>query len=116
MELFTIFRPATSDLSRLLLPKRDHQSSPVSRNKRSRLFRVLNAASGAVSASPKKLIPLEKRGKSALNGSSSSALEQLDIERGVCIPFRKYTPQMVIIHFFFPRKTLLYLYDNLLHC
>lgn len=100
MELYTTFRPATQDSSRLVIPKRDHQSSLVSRSKQSRLFRVLNAASGAVSVSPKKLIPLEKRGKSALNGSSSSALEQLDIERGVCIPFRKYTPQMVIFHFF----------------
>ncbi|KAK1256631.1 hypothetical protein QJS04_geneDACA024795 [Acorus gramineus] len=27
--------------------------------------------------------------------SSSTALEQLDIERGVCIPFRKYTPDTV---------------------
>lgn len=30
-----------------------------------------------------------------VNGSSSSALEQLDFERGVCVPFRKYTPEMV---------------------
>ncbi|KAL2525322.1 putative aarF domain-containing protein kinase [Abeliophyllum distichum] len=27
--------------------------------------------------------------------SSNSALEQLDIERGVCVPFRKYTPESV---------------------
>lgn len=32
---------------------------------------------------------------STVNGSSSSALEQLDIERGVCIPFRKYTPETI---------------------
>lgn len=25
----------------------------------------------------------------------SSALEQLDIERGVCVPFRKYSPETV---------------------
>lgn len=30
-----------------------------------------------------------------LSKSSSSALEQLDIERGVCIPFRKYSPETV---------------------
>ncbi|GAB2276023.1 Protein ACTIVITY OF BC1 COMPLEX KINASE 1, chloroplastic [Dionaea muscipula] len=29
------------------------------------------------------------------DGGSSSALEQLDIERGVCVPFRKYTPETV---------------------
>lgn len=28
-------------------------------------------------------------------GKSSDAMEQLDIERGVCIPFRKYTPDTV---------------------
>lgn len=28
-------------------------------------------------------------------GISSSALEQLDIERGVCVPFRKYSPETV---------------------
>lgn len=28
-------------------------------------------------------------------GNSSSALEQLDIERGVCVPFRKYSPETV---------------------
>ena len=27
--------------------------------------------------------------------SSNSAQEQLDIERGVCVPFRKYTPESV---------------------
>ncbi|KAL1210446.1 Protein ACTIVITY OF BC1 COMPLEX KINASE 1 [Cardamine amara subsp. amara] len=28
-------------------------------------------------------------------GKSSAALEQLDIERGVCVPFRKYSPETV---------------------
>lgn len=42
----------------------------------------------------------------ALNfNKSTSAMEQLDIERGVCVPFRKYTPDTVITistswHFF----------------
>ncbi|EEF34378.1 protein ACTIVITY OF BC1 COMPLEX KINASE 1, chloroplastic [Ricinus communis] len=30
-----------------------------------------------------------------LIGKSSAAMEQLDIERGVCIPFRKYSPETV---------------------
>ncbi|KAJ9167582.1 hypothetical protein P3X46_019202 [Hevea brasiliensis] len=30
-----------------------------------------------------------------LLGKSSAALEQLDIERGVCVPFRKYSPETV---------------------
>ncbi|KAL9227205.1 hypothetical protein vseg_002927 [Gypsophila vaccaria] len=35
------------------------------------------------------------RAKALELSKSSSALEQLDIERGVCVPFRKYTPQGV---------------------
>ncbi|KAH9319285.1 hypothetical protein KI387_021054, partial [Taxus chinensis] len=31
---------------------------------------------------------------------SSKAMEELDLERGVCVPFRKYTPELV-------RKTVL---------
>jgi len=38
---------------------------------------------------------------SKTGNSSSSALEQLDIERGVCTPFRKYTPEGVISEDFF---------------
>ncbi|KAJ4763871.1 Protein kinase superfamily protein [Rhynchospora pubera] len=97
MELYTTFLPTTSDSSRLFLLKRDHQSLLVSRNKGLGLFQVVNAASGAgaVSVTPKKLIPLEKKNKSISKEASNSALEQLDIERGVCIPFRKYTPEMV---------------------
>ncbi|CAA0831908.1 Uncharacterized aarF domain-containing protein kinase - chloroplastic [Striga hermonthica] len=37
------------------------------------------------------LVQVEK----PISTSISSALEQLDIERGVCIPFRKYTPESV---------------------
>lgn len=33
--------------------------------------------------------------KVSLASKSSSAMEQLDIERGVCIPYRKYSPEIV---------------------
>lgn len=34
--------------------------------------------------------------RSALSlGKSSAAMERLDFERGVCVPFRKYTPETV---------------------
>lgn len=60
---------------------------------------------------PAKKIPARRNLKTAriLNASTvnegqllnlklnSSALEQLDIERGVCIPFRKYTPETVCV-------------------
>lgn len=38
------------------------------------------------------LVQLDRQ---SLSASSNSALEQLDIERGVCVPFRKYTPESV---------------------
>ncbi|XP_062165367.1 protein ACTIVITY OF BC1 COMPLEX KINASE 1, chloroplastic isoform X1 [Alnus glutinosa] len=37
----------------------------------------------------------ESEGRALQLGKSSSALEQLDIERGVCVPFRKYSPGTV---------------------
>ncbi|OVA16356.1 Protein kinase domain [Macleaya cordata] len=59
----------------------------------------------STSSSSQNLTPLRKRGSNingtisttskALLGDSSSAMEQLDFERGVCIPFRKYTPDTV---------------------
>lgn len=38
------------------------------------------------------LVQLDRQ---SLSTSSNSALDQLDIERGVCVPFRKYTPESV---------------------
>ncbi|KAJ4833572.1 Protein ACTIVITY OF BC1 COMPLEX KINASE 1, chloroplastic [Turnera subulata] len=39
--------------------------------------------------------PPLKRRKSSISNGRFSALEQLDIERGVCVPFRKYSPETV---------------------
>lgn len=39
--------------------------------------------------------PVDSKSRALTSGMSSSALEQLDIERGVCIPFRKYSPETV---------------------
>lgn len=44
---------------------------------------------------------------SKTGNSSSSALEQLDIERGVCMPFRKYTPEGVRSKVFESRGAIL---------
>lgn len=51
------------------------------------MFRISNSASATPTTSSPLLL-----GKPSLG---SSAMEQLDIERGVCIPFRKYTPETV---------------------
>ncbi|XP_047152624.1 protein ACTIVITY OF BC1 COMPLEX KINASE 1, chloroplastic isoform X1 [Vigna umbellata] len=69
----------------LLLPRTLNLSAPsaLQRTKRARRVRISSSAAtnGAVSR--------------ALQGVTSTALEQLDIERGVCIPFRKYSPEIV---------------------
>ncbi|XP_014505042.1 protein ACTIVITY OF BC1 COMPLEX KINASE 1, chloroplastic isoform X1 [Vigna radiata var. radiata] len=69
----------------LLLPRTSNFTAPYSfqRTKRARRMRISSSAAtnGAVSR--------------ALQAVSSTALEQLDIERGVCIPFRKYSPEIV---------------------
>ncbi|QCD99616.1 protein ACTIVITY OF BC1 COMPLEX KINASE 1, chloroplastic [Vigna unguiculata] len=69
----------------LLPPRTSNLTAPSSlqRTKRARRVRISSSAAtnGAVSR--------------ALQGVSSTALEQLDIERGVCIPFRKYSPEIV---------------------
>ncbi|KAF5743397.1 ABC1 family protein [Tripterygium wilfordii] len=49
------------------------------------------AASATTSRAP---IQLENKDL-VLQRKSTSAMEQLDIERGVCVPFRKYTPETV---------------------
>ncbi|KAK7377314.1 hypothetical protein VNO80_02737 [Phaseolus coccineus] len=71
--------------TRLLPPRTLDSIAPSSlrRAKKAQRLRVSSSAAtnGAVSRS--------------LQGVSSTALEQLDIERGVCIPFRKYSPEIV---------------------
>ncbi|CAN6451500.1 unnamed protein product [Victoria cruziana] len=48
-------------------------------------------------SSEKKAVTLRKRGETDNGqiGKTSNALEQLDFERGVCVPYRKYTPEAV---------------------
>uniref|UniRef100_K3ZMI4 ABC1 atypical kinase-like domain-containing protein n=1 Tax=Setaria italica TaxID=4555 RepID=K3ZMI4_SETIT len=64
------------------------------RRRRSTLY-VTNAASTSAPVSSQNITQLP-RIKSISSDKPSSALEQLDIERGVCIPFRRYTPDMVL--------------------
>uniref|UniRef100_M8BTC1 Putative aarF domain-containing protein kinase n=1 Tax=Aegilops tauschii TaxID=37682 RepID=M8BTC1_AEGTA len=66
------------------------------RTKRFSLY-VINAASTNAPLSSRTL-PTQTNGAAAKGMPSkkpNSALEQLDIERGVCVPFRKYSPEMV---------------------
>lgn len=74
-------------------------SSWVSQRRRQSSLYVMNAASTGAPPSSQNIRQLPRTNGAAVKSISSnqpsSALEQLDIERGVCIPFRKYTPEMV---------------------
>ncbi|XP_057424231.1 protein ACTIVITY OF BC1 COMPLEX KINASE 1, chloroplastic [Lotus japonicus] len=50
---------------------------------------------GRISASATTQNGVVSRALQLLSNSSSSAMEQLDFERGVCVPFRKYSPETV---------------------
>ncbi|XP_039776605.1 protein ACTIVITY OF BC1 COMPLEX KINASE 1, chloroplastic-like isoform X2 [Panicum virgatum] len=73
-------------------------SASPQRRRRSTLC-VMNAASTSAPVSSQGVTQLPRSNgpglKSISSNKPSSAMEQLDIERGVCIPFRKYTPEMV---------------------
>ncbi|TVU25841.1 hypothetical protein EJB05_28351 [Eragrostis curvula] len=76
-------------------------SSPsVAQRRRQSTFCVMNAVSTGPPPSSQSIAqPSRPNGaalKSIASDKPSSALEQLDIERGVCIPFRKYTPELVL--------------------
>ncbi|WVZ82468.1 hypothetical protein U9M48_029726 [Paspalum notatum var. saurae] len=74
-------------------------SSPVPTRRRRSTIYITNAASTTAPISSQNITQLPRANdaviKSISSDKPSSALEQLDIERGVCIPFRKYTPEMV---------------------
>jgi aarF domain-containing kinase len=65
----------------------------------------MNAASTGAPISRQNITQLPRTNgaviKSISSDKPSSAMEQFDIERGVCIPFRKYSPEMVLESAFF---------------
>ncbi|TKY58225.1 aarF domain-containing protein kinase [Spatholobus suberectus] len=75
----------------LLLPRTSNSipSPSLRRAKKLRRARVSSSAATGSGAASNGAV------SRALQGASNTALEQLDIERGVCIPFRKYSPELV---------------------
>lgn len=71
----SLIRPLASSASR--------RNTPASR--------LITAAAAGASTPRRAIAPRVPTEKS----TGSSALEQLDFERGVCVPFRKYTPETV---------------------
>ncbi|KAF3792358.1 putative aarF domain-containing protein kinase [Nymphaea thermarum] len=95
-------QPATSDQRhrRLKLEKQQFLKGrfSLSRGKHVVGFQLSVSKSPSLRiSSEQKAVILRRRGEKD-NGQiekASNALEQLDFERGVCIPFRKYTPETV---------------------
>jgi aarF domain-containing kinase len=79
------------------LPYHQYASSRswVSKRRRQSSLYVMNAASTRVLPSSRGIGKPAQTNGAAVSNQKNSALEQLDIERGVCIPFRKYSPEMV---------------------
>ncbi|CAL1385271.1 unnamed protein product [Linum trigynum] len=78
--------------------------SAVSRNRLSPAFRVSAAVTttgptsrngNGASTSRSVAVAKEANGAAAAAVQLSKAMEQLDFERGVCVPFRKYSPETV---------------------
>lgn len=87
----------------LLLKNPSYFSSVPSLRRRKRYqFSPIQAATTTSDATRRTITSSEttvglQLGKSS---SGSSAMEQLDIERGVCVPFRKYSPETVRIYIY----------------
>lgn len=58
-------------------------------------FRARNTNRSVTRSQAQSANSLVQLDRQSLSTSSNSALDQLDIERGVCVPFRKYTPESV---------------------
>ncbi|KAL6212651.1 hypothetical protein ACLB2K_017869 [Fragaria x ananassa] len=72
--------------------QRNGPSEAFNYRRRVRRFRVSNAATGT-----RRSLASSSGGEVSFGKviKSSAAMEQLDFERGVCVPFRKYTPETV---------------------
>ncbi|KAH1203209.1 Protein ACTIVITY OF BC1 COMPLEX KINASE 1, chloroplastic [Glycine soja] len=79
----------------LFLPRTSIPSSSLRRAKKARRARVSSSASTTTTASSIASNGAVSRALQGVSNKSNTALEQLDIERGVCIPFRKYSPEIV---------------------
>lgn len=88
------FLSDSSSTRRFLVAQFLPNTFPACKNSQSSLIRAAVA-----SPSPPRRSPLQRRsGPEKLplaQERSNEAMEQLDFERGVCIPFRKYTPEAV---------------------
>lgn len=88
--------PAPSSFYSVLKTRRKRRRSK--RSARISNFAAPNSTNGALTRTS-----TARAGGELMLGKSTAAMEQLDIERGVCIPFRKYTPETVRkSQFFFP--------------
>ncbi|KAK8964831.1 hypothetical protein KSP40_PGU014718 [Platanthera guangdongensis] len=76
------------------LPENRSTASSSAPSRSHRSVRAM-AASAESAINPQSRTASWMRRSSAIEEKTTNALEQLDLERGVCIPFRKYTPEAV---------------------
>jgi len=72
----------------IILQRSNFRSSPIRAAAASSY--VETTKNGAASTTSRRNVTVKKTDR-----DSSSAMDQLDIERGVCVPFRKYSPETV---------------------
>jgi hypothetical protein len=107
MELCTTSIHSSTRQSHVLLPRSylkcqgfARSTSLVSQKRRRSKLYVLNAVTTGPPPSLESVTQLSRTNDAAVKSASTnkpnSALEQLDIERGVRIPFRKYMPELVL--------------------
>lgn len=75
--------------------------APARQKRKILVHAASNSGASSEGVAPRNKVPLQKRGEKGnpmrriSQEKSSKAMEELDFERGVCFPFRKYTPEMV---------------------
>lgn len=75
--------------------QRSNRLSPIRVSNLAEASTAKNSRNGTTTTSRSNRTEAENKASLQLLGKSSNAMEQLDIERGVCVPFRKYSPETV---------------------
>ncbi|KAK3439676.1 hypothetical protein EUGRSUZ_C04003 [Eucalyptus grandis] len=87
--------PGRSSLSPAAPTRRRRSARAACRTRASRLAVISKATAVELDGAAASRALRRSGGGSMELAKSSAAMEKLDIERGVCVPFRKYSPEMV---------------------
>lgn len=98
---YQIFVDNYLDVKTSTYSKKTEKLAPARQKRKILVYAASNSSSSSQGVAPRNKVPLQKRGEkgNSMMGfsqeKSSKAMEELDLERGVCFPFRKYSPEMV---------------------